>query len=334
MGPNGADNMDTIENYIREFPNQEQVKMMTAWLKNNKPGVFTFSGLVDPADDTVITPQATVNYGYNWFSLSEGPAVVNIPKYNRFFSVSIFDMKHNVPAVIVNPEKPILLVRPGQKRPDGDLNLVELETDQGLVFTRMVVVDNLDEVMALSKQIIMKGGKGDMSRPVQRFSDTIRKAGDHVIKAMVEVANPDTVFGKRSGDVGCLSLAAGVMQGQLGTPSETVRYALTLKDDDGRPLMGDATYEVTVPAGINKKGGYFSVTVYGGDNKLLIPNDQKRYDRTSYTAEPNEDGTYTIVLSPTGSGKNGIPTGKNFYMITRAYVPVPGANNQPKVIKK
>jgi hypothetical protein len=40
------------------------------------------------------------------------------------------------------------------------------------------------------------------------------------------------------------------------------------------------------------------------------------------------------VLSPTGSGKNGIPTGKNFYMITRAYVPVPGANNQPKVIKK
>jgi hypothetical protein len=334
MGPNGADNMDTIENYIREFPNQEQVKMMTAWLKNNKPGVFTFSGLVDPADDTVITPQATVNYGYNWFSLSEGPAVVNIPKYNRFFSVSIFDMKHNVPAVIVNPEKPILLVRPGQKRPDGDLNLVELETDQGLVFTRMVVVDNLDEVMALSKQIIMKGGKGDMSRPVQRFSDTIRKAGDHVIKAMVEVANPDTVFGKRSGDVGCLSLAAGVMQGQLGTPSETVRYALTLKDDDGRPLMGDTTYEVTVPAGINKKEGYFSVTVYGGDNKLLIPNDQKRYDRTSYTAEPNEDGTYTIVLSPTGSGKNGIPTGKNFYMITRAYVPVPGANNQPKVIKK
>jgi hypothetical protein len=326
--------MDTIENYIREFPNQEQVKMMNAWLKNNKPGAFTFTCLVDPTDATVITPQATVNYGYNWFSLSEGPAVVNTPRYNRFFSVSIFDMKHNVPAVIVNPEKPILLVRPGQKRPDGDFNLVELETDQGLVFTRMVVVDNLDEVMALSKQITMKGGNGDMGRPVQRFSDPIRKAGDHVIKATVEVANPDTVFGKRSGDVGELSLAAGVMQGQLGTPSETVRYALTLKDDDGHPLKGDATYEVTVPAGINKKEGYFSVTVYGGDNKLLIPNDQKRYDRTTYTAEPNKDGTYTIMLSPTGSGKNAIPTGKDFYMITRAYVPVPGANNQPKVIKK
>jgi len=72
--------MDTIENYIREFPNQEQVKMMNAWLKNNKPGTFTFTGLVDPTDATVITPQATVNYGYNWFSLSEGAAVVNTPR--------------------------------------------------------------------------------------------------------------------------------------------------------------------------------------------------------------------------------------------------------------
>jgi hypothetical protein len=54
---------DSIENYIREFPNQEQVKMMTTWLADNSPGTFTFTGLVDPSDDTVITPQATVDYG-------------------------------------------------------------------------------------------------------------------------------------------------------------------------------------------------------------------------------------------------------------------------------
>lgn len=325
---------DTVENYIREYPHQEQVQMMTDWLADNQKGTFVFTGLVDPEDDTVITPQATVNYGYNWFSLTDGPAIMTTPEYDRFFSISIFDMKHNVPAVIVNPDKPILLTRPGYDLPDGDFFVVELETDQGLVLTRMVVVDNLDEVMALSGEISMEGGDGEMYRPVQKFSDDIRERAEHVIAAMVEVVNPDEAFGKISGDVGELSLAAGVMQGQLGTPSETVRYVLSFTDDEGQPLKGDASYEVTVPAGIVKDEGYFSVTLYGVDNKLLIPNDAGIYDRTSYSADANEDGSYTITLSPDGGGTNGIPTGKDFYFVTRAYVPEPGADNQPKVEKK
>ena len=77
-----------------------------------------------------------------------------------------------------------------------------------------------------------------------------------------------------------------------------------------------------------------SVTAYGVDNKLLIPNDRKIYDRTSYTAEQNADGTYTVTLSRDGTGKNGIPTGKNFYLVLRAYVPVPGADMHAKVERK
>jgi hypothetical protein len=34
-----------------------------------------------------------------------------------------------------------------------------------------------------------------------------------------------------------------------------------------------------------------SVTAYGVDNKLLIPNDKGVYDQTSYSAERNADGT-------------------------------------------
>lgn len=329
-----ANAQDTIENYIREYPNQEQTRMMNAWLKTHEPGTFNFTGLVDPTDATVITPQATVDYGYNWFSLSEGPAIISTPEYDKFFSVSIFDMKHNVPVVLVNPEKPILLMRPGQIRPEGNFHVVEMETDQGLAFTRMVVVDNMDQVREISQSITMQGGRGDMRREVQRFSSDIEKAALHVIKSVVQIANPDVAFGTKTGDVGELSLAAGVMQGQLGTPSHVVRYGVFLTDDAGSPLKGDATYEVTVPAGIVKDDGYFSVTVYGVDNKLLIPNDQKRYDRSTYTAEQNSDGTYTVLLSPTGEGTNGIPTGKDFYMILRAYVPVPSGNMKAKVEKQ
>jgi hypothetical protein len=326
-----ARSADNVEDYLREYPNQEQVKMMDAWLDKNEKGIFQFSGLVDPKDNTVVTPQATVNYGYNWFSVSEAPAIVYTPSYGQFFSVSIFDMKHNIPAVVSNPNKPILIKRPGQAIPEGNFHVVELETDQGLVFTRMIVVDNLKEVMDLSKKIVMEGGKGDMVRNVQRFSPEIEKNAHLVIDTVTSFGNPDDAFGKVSGDVSFLNLAAGVKTGQLGTPVDTVRYGTIFTDESGQALNGQDTYIVTVPAGLYLEGGYYSVTLYGADNKLLIPNKLNIYDRTSYNSEKNADGTYTLVLSPSGSGTNGIPTGKDFYGILRAYVPNPDAKMSVKI---
>jgi hypothetical protein len=325
---------DTVERYIHEYAHQEQVRMMTAWLEQHRPGTFSFTGLVDPEDATVITPQATVDYGYCWFSLSEGPAIVRAPGYRYFFSVSVFDMRHNVPAVVVHPDRPILLVRPGQAVPEGDFEIVELETDQGLVFTRMVVVDNLAEVEGLRPEITMEGGEGEMRRPVARFSPAVERAALAIIATAIPHIDPATAFGRRSTDTGDITRAAAVMLGQLGTPSETVRYMPILTDDDGAPLSGTETYEVRVPAGIVRDDGYFSVTVYGADNKLLIPNAKRVYDRTSYTTELEADGTAVITLSPSGDGRNGIPTGKPFYGILRAYQPVPGAALRPTVRKR
>ncbi len=201
-----------------------------------------------------------------------------------------------------------------------------METDQGLAFTRMVVFDNLDEVRALSEQITMEGGQGDMHRAVQRFSPAVEEAALAIIEASIPHLNPDVAFGKRSGDVGDITLAGAVMLGQLGTPSETVRYFTVLTDSDGAPLNGEDTYTVRVPSGIVHDDGYFSVTVYGTDNKLLIENDKRVYDRRTYSAQAEADGTYIITLSPQGDGKNGIPTGKPFYGLLRAYRPVQGAD--------
>ncbi|TDJ43866.1 MAG: DUF1214 domain-containing protein [Gammaproteobacteria bacterium] len=325
---------DTVENYIREYPNQEQVRMMNAWLQENEKGAFQFTGLVEPTDATVVTPQATVDYGYNWFSVSDGPAIIQTPRYERFFSVSIFDMKHNVPGVFVNPEKPILLRRPDQPAPEGDFHEVVMETDQGIAFTRMVVVDNMDEVRALSREIVMDGGKGDMTRNVQRFSLEIEERALNIFEAIVPLVDTDKLFGQVSGDVGELHLAAGVFQGQLGTPSHVVRYGLLVTDNDGQFFNGTDTYVLTVPAGIVHDYGYYSITIYGTDNKLLIPNELNRYDRTTYSSEPNPDGTYTVTLSPDGSGTNGIPTRKPFYAVLRAYVPVSGADLTVSVEKQ
>jgi len=336
MGLGTANALDTIEEYIKEYPNQQQVKMMKKWLTKNEKGTFWFSGLVTPEDDTVISPQATVDYGYSWFSVSDGPAILRTPRYDKFFSVAIFDMKHNVPLVVKNPEKPILIIRPGQKVPAGDFIVVHLETDQGLVFTRFIVDDNLPEVEKLCQEITLEGGKGDMGRDVQKFSPEIEEGALAVLDTLTRVVSTDIMFGNVSGDRGVLALAAGVRIGQLGTPIGTVRYNVAQKDSDGEFLDGKNTYVVTTPANMVEEGGYFSVTLYSTKTKLLMPNPQKVYDRTTYSAEPNKDGSYTITLSLDGQGKNGIPTaGKPFYIIIRAYVPTPGVDlYQTKIEKK
>lgn len=325
---------DTVEDYIKEFPHQEQVRMMNAWLETNQPGTFQFSGLVDPSDTTVVTPQATVDYGYNWFSLSNGPAIINTPRYDRFFSVSVFDMKHNIPAVVVNPQRPIVIVRPGQVIPDGDFTVVELETDQGLAFTRMVVVDNMDEVRELSKSITMTGGDGDMRRKPVSFSPEVEQAALAVIRTRPPSSNPDASFGKKSGDIDALVLARAVNLGQLGTPPDSVRYRVLFTDDSGAPFNGSDRYVLTVPAGIVEDDGYYSITIYGQEDKALIPNSLGRYDRTTYSSIANSDGSYTVSLNPGGEGVNAIPTGKPFYVVLRAYVPINGADLTVKAVKQ
>ncbi len=321
-----------IDAFIEVYPQIKQVRMMQAWLEDNSPGTFSFTGLVDPTDATVVSPQATVDYGYNWFSLSDGPVILTTPAYDRFFSVAVYDMRHNVPAVIVNPDKPIVIKRPDQASPDEDANIVTLETDQGLVFTRMLVVDNLNEVRALSKQIIMQGGAGDMSYPLDPVPDGLEATteaylvGEHR-RLSAEGALQKGAIPKKSGDVPPKYLAVAVMIGQLATPFDFVRYWSAFADVDGSPIDPDGRYRLDVPAGLVKDNGYISVTPYSLETKLLIPNEQQIYDRTSYTMEPNSDGGYTIVLSPDGLGQNGLPTSSvPYYVLLRAYLPRDGVD--------
>ena len=319
-----ANALDTIEAYLKEYPNQQQVIMMNKWLKKNEKGTFWFTGYVTPTDHTVITPQANVDYGYSWFSVSSGPAILSVPKYEQFFSVAIFDMRHNTPLVIRNPVKPILIIRPGQVPPKGDFTIVNLETDQGLVFTRMLISNNLDEIKKLRKDIRLKGGRGDMNRNVQKFSARIEQQAMAVVDALTPLVSPDDMFSHTTGESGFISLATGVHIGQLGTPVGTVRYNVISKDSKDTFFSGKNNYVLTTPADMYEKGGYFSVTLYSKKTKLLMPNDKKIYARTSDNSKINKNGTYTISINPKGDGINGLPTaGEDFYLVIRAYVPTP-----------
>ena len=105
-----------ISEYIKKYPAIKQKRMRDAWLKEHKQGEWQHSGAVTAEDRTVVTPQADVNYGYSWFNISERPVVVTLPKYDHYYSLSVFDMNHYV-TVKVGSRNPTVIRLPHQKSP-------------------------------------------------------------------------------------------------------------------------------------------------------------------------------------------------------------------------
>ncbi len=325
-----------IAQYIHWYPAIEQVKMRDEWLQNYNYGEWQISGLVTATDRTVITPQADVNYGYSWFNITHDPIVVTMPKYDKYYAMSIFDMNH-FSQVVLAPEKPVVVRLPHQKSPVEDATEIVLHTNQGLIFTRQVVVGNEAEVLEVAKKISISGGGGDAPFIVPDFSEEVTAAGDAIIQeyALTKVVNARKLFGTVYEGIGDLDRAAGVFLGQLGTQAYVVDYAQYLADQYGEPLNGQDSYEIVVPKDALMKNdkGYWSLTVYSMEDRYLIANDKGVYVMSSYSSKPNSDGTTTLRINPKGEGMNAIPNaGKTFYAVFRVYEPVIGVEFPP--IKK
>ncbi len=314
-----------VAEYIKWFPAIKQVEMRDAWLKEYKMGEWQFTGSVTAKDRTVVTAQSGVNYGYTWFNISNEPLVITMPVYDKYYSVSVFDMNHFM-EVRVMPEKPIVIRLPHQKSPIKDAYEIVLQTYQGLAFTRQVIVNNEEEVMDLAKKIKLSGGGGDFPFVVPSFSQTVQDAGFKKIDTYVNQGNDAAkLFTSPYEGGGDLDRAAGALGGQLGTQARYVQYGPMVFDQNKEKLSGKESYEIVVPKeGLLKNDkGYWTLTIYSFADRFLIPNEKNIYDMTSYNAKPNPDGTYTIRINNEGTGENAIPSnGVDFYGIFRVYEPV------------
>ena len=137
--------------------------MRDKWLEEYSPGEFQISGIVTSKDRTVITPQADVNYGYSWFNISKEPVVIKMPAYDKYYSLTVFDMNHFI-EVFVMPDKPIVVRLASQKSPiERCTRSCSEKPMRGWHLTRQVVVDNEAEVLKLSKDITISGGHGNQA---------------------------------------------------------------------------------------------------------------------------------------------------------------------------
>ena len=318
------DSCDVAE-YIKWFPAIKQVEMRDAWLKDHKMGEWQFTGSITADEKTVVSPQAGTNYGYSWFNISNEPLVITMPEYDKYYSVSIFDMNHFM-EVFVMPKKPVVVRLPHQKSPVKGAHEIVLQTYQGLVFTRQVMVNNEQEVMDLAGKITLTGAGGDFPFIVPDFSKAVQDAGLKKINDYVLEGHDTTrYFVSPYEGGGDLDRAAGALAGQLGTQARYAQYGQMIIDQHGKRLNGEDNYEIMVrKEGLIKNNqGYWTVTIYSSKDRFLIANKQNIYHLSSYNAKANPDGTYTIRVNPEGSGDNSIPSsGVVFYGLFRVYEPV------------
>jgi hypothetical protein len=104
---------------------------------------------------------------------------------------------------------------------------------------------------------------------------------------------------------GPYSRAAVATAGLLALNKGETIYFTASVDDAGEPLSTKCRYKLE---GKPLATRWWSITAYGSDH-YLIPNAANRYSQAMNTVARNPDNSFTINVSPDGSGLNGIPTG-------------------------
>jgi hypothetical protein len=149
------------------------------------------------------------------------------------------------------------------------------------------------------------------------------------LKRIAELSNKVTdarlILGTRKslGDSERGIFSVGTYVGQWGLPPEEAAYRKLEKDPQGNKLNG-AKHSYTMRFKAPDVSEFWSVTVYGADNRLMAKNDLNRHSRGDRTLTADKDGYYTITLSADEKANKNksnylpIPE-KDFYLVMRLY---------------
>jgi hypothetical protein len=152
--------------------------------------------------------------------------------------------------------------------------------------------------------------------------------------------NVSAVYGDRAFYHGNYLLrAAAALAGIYGNDAVEAVYALAKTSDDGIPLDGSKhKYTLTFAAGqLPPVSAFWSLTIYDGNTRLLIPNPINRYLVNSQLLpdmKTNKDGSLTIYVQrnppPTNERTNWLPASDGpIYMVMRMYWP---NQNPPSIL--
>ncbi len=152
----------------------------------------------------------------------------------------------------------------------------------------------------------------------------------HIKELAPKMVDSRKLLGTRAdlGDAARDEFAEGTYIGQWGLPPLEASYRQAVKDSDGEMLDG-SKHNYVMKFKAPDVSEFWSVTIYGSDDRLMAHNEMNRHSRGDRTLKPDADGYYTIEMGSNEAGKsldaNFLPIPKKqFYAIMRLY----GANEE------
>ncbi|HCE1483532.1 TPA: DUF1254 domain-containing protein [Vibrio parahaemolyticus] len=152
-----------------------------------------------------------------------------------------------------------------------------------------------------------------------------KKGMEHLVELAPKMTDARTLLGTRDtlGDAPRDIFAEGTYLGQWGLPPIEASYRKSDFDSTGQKLDG-SKHDYVMRFKAPNVSEFWSVTIYGNDNRLMAKNDLNRHSRGDRTMKADKDGYYTIYMSANEKGRaddpNFLPVPeKPFYAIMRFY---------------
>lgn len=163
---------------------------------------------------------------------------------------------------------------------------------------------------------------------------------NHLPEELYDISNGPWVtsehFGNQEADPYTRAVVA--RKGLFALKKEETIYYTAEADDNGDPLSAEHDYRIE---GISPAARWWSITVYGPDH-YLIPNERRIFSYHMENVGADEQGRFTIHLSPDPKEHNWLPSGESgrLSVTMRLYNPAPevyenlGTIPMPKIIKE
>ncbi len=153
------------------------------------------------------------------------------------------------------------------------------------------------------------------------------KGMKHILELAPKMTDARMLLGTREslGDSPRDTFAEGTYLGQWGLPPVESSYRKEDFDSDGNKLDG-SKHNYTMRFKAPNVSEFWSVTIYGNDNRLMAHNALNRHSRGDRTLKADKDGYFTISMSSDVAGKESDPNflpvpAKPFYALMRLYGP-------------